>query len=189
MKHMHYRDLHALGFSEDEVKAIASQFEVTDGPNDEGQMFQRKGRPSDQFAAPFANDKAARAANNGALPPDLSLMVKARAHGADYVYAVLTGYGDPPAGVTIVEGMSYNQAFPGNQIAMPPILVADAVTFADGSKATVEQMSKDVANFLAWTAEPELEARKRMGWKVILFMLVFTPMLYAVKRRIWSALH
>jgi len=181
-----YRNLMEIGFTEDQVKKIAAAVEVTDGPNDQGEMFQRKGRPGDRFAKPFANDEAARAANNGALPPDLSLIVKARAGGADYLHGLLTGYKPPPAGTQVPEGMSYNVYFPGNQIAMPAPLSEGAVEYADKTKATVDQMSRDVSSFLAWAAEPELEKRKRTGVKVILFLIVLTGMLYAVKRKIWA---
>ncbi|MGQ0662508.1 MAG: cytochrome c1 [Pseudomonadota bacterium] len=184
-----YRNLRDLGFSEDEVKALAAEVEVSDGPNDEGEMYQRPARPADRFKAPFANEKAARAANNGAYPPDLSLITKARRDGPNYLFALLTGYGDPPAGVTLHEGMNYNKFFPGGQIAMPKILEADGVSYADGTSASEEQMAKDVVTFLAWAAEPELEMRKRIGVKVILFLVVFTGLLYAVKRRVWAALH
>jgi ubiquinol-cytochrome c reductase cytochrome c1 subunit len=169
--------------------ALAAEVEVTDGPNDQGEMFQRPGRPSDRFPSPFPNEQAARAANNGAAPPDLSLMVKARAGGADYIHALLTGYSDPPQGVTLMEGMHYNKYFPGHQIAMPPPLNPDQVTYADGTKATVEQMAHDVSAFLAWAAEPELEARKRLGLKVVLFLLILTGLLYVAKRKIWSDVH
>ncbi|HEX2112870.1 MAG TPA: cytochrome c1 [Alphaproteobacteria bacterium] len=178
-----------LGFSADEVKALAAEVEVTDGPNDAGEMFQRPGRPADKFKAPFANANAARAANNGALPPDLSLIAKARVGGPDYVYALLTGYSDPPAGVTMMEGMAYNKFFPGHQIAMPPPLNADQVNYADGTKATVEQMAHDITSFLAWAAEPELEARKRLGVKVILFLIILSGLLYITKRKIWADVH
>lgn len=197
MHQLRYRDLGApgiggtggLGYSADEVKALAAEVEVTDGPNDQGEMFQRPGRPSDRFPSPFPNEQAARAANNGAAPPDLSLMVKARAGGADYIHALLTGYSDPPQGVTLMEGMHYNKYFPGHQIAMPPPLNPDQVTYADGTKATVEQMAHDVSAFLAWAAEPELEARKRLGLKVVLFLLILTGLLYVAKRKIWSDVH
>jgi ubiquinol-cytochrome c reductase cytochrome c1 subunit len=184
-----YRHLAGIDFNENEIKAIAESVEVTDGPNDQGEMFQRPGRPSDKFKAPFPNDKAARAANNGAYPPDLSLMIKARKGGADYVHAVLTGYGDAPAGVQLMDGMSYNAYFPGQQIAMGAPLNEGSVEYADGTKATVDQMAKDVAAFLAWTAEPEMEVRKRLGLKVLLFLLVLTGMLFALKRMIWSDVH
>lgn len=184
-----YRHLAGVDFSGDEIKAIAASVEVTDGPNDQGEMFQRPGRPSDKFKAPFANENAARAANNGAYPPDLSLMIKARKGGANYVHALLTGYKDPPAGFQLLEGTFYNAYFPGQQIAMAAPLSEGSVDYPDGTKASVEQMAKDVATFLAWTAEPELEARKRLGLKVLLFLLVLTGMLYALKRMIWSDLH
>ncbi len=184
-----YRHLAGIDFNENEIKAIAESVEVTDGPNDQGEMFQRPGRPSDKFKAPFPNDKAARAANNGAYPPDLSLMIKARKGGADYVHAVLTGYTEAPAGVQLMDGMSYNAYFPGQQIAMGAPLNEGSVEYADGTKATVDQMAKDVAAFLAWTAEPEMEARKRLGLKVLLFLLVLTGMLFALKRMIWSDVH
>lgn len=187
-----YRDLggrYGLGYNEDEIKAIAAQYEVTDGPNDQGEMFQRPGRPADKFKAPFPNVKAAAAANNNAAPPDLSLMVEARKGGADYLYAVLTGYVDPPAGVTVMEGLNYNKWFPGHQIAMPKPLNDDQVTYADGTKATVDQMAHDVATFLAWTAEPNMEVRKTVGWKVILYLIIMTGLLYAAKRKIWRDVH
>lgn len=197
MNLIHYRDLGppgingsgGIGFNADEVKALAAEVEVTDGPNDAGEMFQRPGRPADKLKAPFANANAARAANNGALPPDLSLMTKARVGGPDYVYALLTGYGDAPAGVTLMEGMNYNKAFPGHQIAMPPPLNPDQVSYADGTKATVEQMAHDVTTYMAWAAEPELEARKRLGVKVILFLIILSGLLYIAKRKIWADVH
>jgi ubiquinol-cytochrome c reductase cytochrome c1 subunit len=189
MRLLSYRNLAALGFNEDEVKAIAAGFEVTDGPDDKGEMFKRPGRPSDRFVSPFPNEEAARAANNGAYPPDLTLMTKARDHGADYVHALLTGYENPPAGVTVMTGMNYNKYFPGHQIAMAPPLAENAVAFADGTKATVPQMAHDVATFMTWAAEPELEVRKRMGIKVILFLIVLSGLLYAVKRKVWKGIH
>ncbi|MFN0044079.1 MAG: cytochrome c1 [Alphaproteobacteria bacterium] len=184
-----YRNLTEIGFSEDEVKAIAAEYEVTDGPNDEGEMFQRPARPSDRLRKPFANENAARAANNGAAPPDLSLMIKAREDGANYVYALLTGYAEPPADMKMADAMSFNKHFPGGQIAMAPPISEGAVEYADGTSATVEQISRDVVAFLAWAAEPEMEARKRLGVKVILFLLVLTGMLYAVKRKVWADVH
>lgn len=189
LRQVYYRNLSALGYNEDEIKALAATVEVQDGPNDEGQMFNRPGRPYDRFKSPFANDNAARAANNGALPPDLSVITKARPHGADYLYALLTGYAQPPADVKIPDGMQYNTAFAGQQIAMAAPLSEGSVTYADGTKATVAQMSKDVTTFLAWAAEPEMEERKRLGFKVMLFLLVLTGVLYAAKRRIWKDVH
>lgn len=184
-----YRNLMDIGFTEDQVKKIAAEKEVTDGPNEAGEMFQRPAQASDRFVKPFPNDNAARAANNGAYPPDLSLMVKARVDGANYMHALMTGYKEPPSDVKVPEGMSYNLYFPGSQIAMPPPLTDGGVEYTDKTKATVAQMASDVTTFLAWAAEPELEARKRLGVKVLLFLLVLTGMLYAVKRKIWSDVH
>ncbi len=184
-----YRHLRGIGYQEDDVKAIAAQAKVMDGPNDAGEMFERAGRPSDKFARPFPNENAARSANNGAYPVDLSLVVKARVGGANYIYALLTGYGTAPADAKIADGMTYNAYFPGHQIAMPPPLNADGVTYQDGTKATVEQQARDVTTFLAWAAEPELEARKQMGLKVLLFLIVMTGILYAAKRKVWAGIH
>jgi ubiquinol-cytochrome c reductase cytochrome c1 subunit len=190
MNLMSYRHLAGIGFSEEEIKAIAGEVEVTDGPNDEGDMFERPGIPADRFVSPFANDKAAAASNNGKVPPDLSLMTKARFNGSDYVYALLTGYKDEaPADVEVPEGGNYNTYFPGHIIAMAAPLSDDAVEYTDGTKATLDQHARDVTTFLAWAAEPELEDRKSMGIKVLLFLLVLTGMLYAVKRQVWRDQH
>ena len=189
VKHLSFRNLAEIGYSEDEVKAIAAGYQVTDGPNDEGQMFQRPGRPSDPIPGPFPNDQAARVANNGALPPDQSLIVKARPGGPDYVYGILTGYKEPPAGFNLLPGMNYNEFFPGHQIAMPPPLSDNAVTFADGTSATVPQMAHDVATFLTWAAEPNLEPRHRTGFKVMLFLIIMAGVFYAAKRKIWATAH
>ena len=189
VKHLYFRDLTEIGYSEDEVKGIAAQYQVTDGPNDQGEMYQRPGRPSDPIPGPFPNDQAARAANNGALPPDLSLITKARDGGADYVYAILNGFRDAPANFKVLEGMYYNEYFPGHQIKMPPPLNPDQVKFADGTAATVPQMAHDVVTFLSWAAEPTLEERHRIGFKVILFLVVATGVFYAAKRKIWSRIH
>ena len=187
--HIYYRNLAQIGFTDEQIKGIAADVEVPDGPNDQGEMFTRPGRVTDRLKAPFANEQAARAGNNGAYPPDLSMVVKARLDGANYVHGLLTGYGDPPPDMKMQEGMNYNAYFPGHQIAMPPPLQPDGVTYADGTKATVDQMARDVTTFLAWASEPEMEVRKRMGVKVILFLIVFTGLLYAVKRKIWAAVH
>lgn len=184
------RTLAGIGFSEDELKALAGGYEVQAGPNDAGEMFMRPGLPADRFPSPFPNDNAARAANNGALPPDLSLMAKARVGGEDYIYAFLTGFEDQaPAGVTMNAGMNYNKYFPGHQVGMPNILQPDGVTYADGTKATVEQEAHDIATFLTFVAEPHLDARKQMGVKVILFLIVLAGLMYATKRKLWSTLH
>ena len=189
VKHLYFRDLAEIGYSEDEVKGIAAQVQLTDGPNDQGEMFQRPGRPSDPIPPPFPNDQTARSANNGALPPDLSLITKAREGGADYVYAILTGFKDAPPGFKMNPNMNYDEYFPGHQIAMPPPLNPDQVKYADGTPALVPHEAHDVVIFLSWAAEPTLEARHRMGFKVILFLIVLTGLLYAAKRRIWSRIH
>ena len=186
MRLVAYRNLRELGLTEAQVAGIASQFEIKDGPNDEGQMFERPGRPADRFRSPFPNDAAARAANNGALPPDLSVMTKARAGGADYLFALLTGYEDPPAGMTMMDGMHFNSYYPGNQIAMGAPLNPDQVEYADGTSATVEQMAHDVSTFLQWAAEPELEQRRALGVKIIIFLTILAGLTYAVKRKIWA---
>ncbi|MDP9196902.1 MAG: cytochrome c1 [Pseudomonadota bacterium] len=180
-----YRNLTDLGYSEDEIKALATQVQVTDGPDDTGKMFQRPGKPSDRFVSPFANEQEARAANGGALPPDLSLIVKAREHGEDYIHALLTGYDKAPEGHEVPAGQYWNTYFSGHLISMPPPLNEGQVTYADGTQATVEQMSRDVTTFLAWAAEPKMEARKQMGIKVLIFLAVFTGIMYAVKVRLW----
>ena len=181
-----YRNLRDLGLTEEQVRVIAAAVQIQDGPNDEGQMYERPGRPSDRFRSPFPNAQAARSANNGALPPDLSVITKAREGGAAYIFGLLTGYGDPPAGTTVMEGMNYNRYFPGHQIAMAPPLNADQVQFADGTAATVPQMARDVATFLNWAAEPELETRHAMGLRILMFLAVLGGLVYAVKRKIWS---
>lgn len=188
LKQVSFRSLRAIGLSDAEIKAFAAQFEVPDDPNDEGQILPRKALLSDNFPLVYANEKAARAANNGALPPDLSVITKARLHGADYLYALLTGYQAAPAGVTLGAGQYYNPYMSGRQIAMPPPLQDGLVTYDDGTVATVAQMSRDVVAFLAWTAEPELEERHRLGIKVLFYLLVMTVLLYLVKRKIWADL-
>lgn len=186
MNQMHYRNLTDLGYTEAQVKAIAAQYQVMDGPNDEGEMFERPAIPADKFAAPFKNEKQARAANNGALPPDLSLIVRAREGGADYVHGILVGYAEPPEGVTVADGMHYNIYFPGHQIAMPQMLMDNSVSYADGTPATLEQESSDVVAFLAWASDPNMEARKQMGIKTIIFLAIFAIMMYFVKKKIWK---
>lgn len=185
-----YRNLQEIGLSPDEVAAVAASVQIQDGPNDNGEMFERPGRASDRFRSPFANAAAARAANNGALPPDFSVITKAREGGADYVHALLVGYGEPPEGVTVMEGMHYNKYFAGHQIAMAPPLTQDGqLTFGDGTNATVDQMAKDVATFLTWAAEPELETRRAMGVRVLIFLAILGGITYAVKRKVWADVH
>ena len=181
-----YRNLRELGLTEAQVEAIAAQFQITDGPNDEGQMFERPGRPADRFRRPFPNEAAAAAANNGKAPPDLSVMTKARAGGADYIFALLIGYTDPPPGFVLADGAHYNKFYPGHAIAMAPVLNPDQVEYADGTSATVEQMAHDVSTFLQWAAEPELEQRRAMGVKIIIFLTILAGLTYAVKRKIWA---
>lgn len=189
MKFLKYRNLSALGYSEDQIKAIAAEYTVTDGPDDQGEMFERPARPSDRFKLPYPNDAAAKAANNGALPPDLSLIVKARAGGADYVFGILTGYAPAPEGVELMNGQYWNIHMAGNKIAMPPPLSDEMISYADGSVGTVEQYAKDVSSFLTWAAQPEMEERKQTGIKALLYLTIFAVVMYAVKRRIWSRVH
>lgn len=213
MRQLFYRNLSEPGgpqFSQARVAEIASQAQVTDGPNDDGEMFTRPGTPADRFVLPFPNEKAAAAAQGGAVPPDLSLMAKARAPaharawytepyfwlvdiltnyqegGSDYLYALLTGYPDePPAGVDVLPGLYYNAAFPGHQIAMPPPLADGLVTYEDGTPATVENYARDVTAFLTWAAEPRMEERKRMGLTVLVYLAIFTLLLFLSKRALW----
>ncbi len=186
LKYIAFRNLVALGLGNDEAKAIAEGYQIPDGPNDEGEMFERPGRLSDHFPNPFANEKAARASNNGANPPDLSLVTKGRDGHEGYIYAILTGYEEPPADFALGEGMAYNKYFPGHQIAMPPPLSDGQVTYEDGTEASVANMAHDVVTFMAWAAEPELEERKAVGLKVLIFIGLLTAVLYAINVRVWS---
>ncbi len=189
LKLVSYRNLKEIGLTDEKVKEVAAEKQVQDGPNDEGEMFLRAALPSDHVVPPFPNDQAARVANNGALPPDLSLMAKARKGGPDYIYSLLTGFQEPPADFKMNDGMSYNTVFPGNQIGMPPQLFDDLVTYTDGTKATPEQMAKDITAFLNWAAEPELNERHRLGLASMIFLLVLTALMYALKREIWKDVH
>jgi len=189
LDHVAYRNLEALGYNEAEIKAVAANAIVMDGPNEEGEMFERPGRPSDKFVNPFPNDQAARFANGGALPPDLSLIVKARPNGENYLYALLTGYVYPPADFELPAGQYYNAYMPGHRIAMPPPLYPDGVTYEDGTPVTVEQQAHDVTVFLTWASHPDMDERKTAGVMTILFLLIFTGLLYGAKRRIWADLH
>jgi len=185
IKRISYRNLNALGFSEAAIKVLAAEHLTQDGPNEEGKLFDRPSLPKDPMTGPFPNDNAARAASNGALPPDLSLIVKARVGGADSLHALLVGFTAPPAGTHVENGRYYNAYFPGHEIAMAPPLHDGQVTYSDGTVASIEQMSKDVVTFLAWTAEPEMEARKQLGVKVFLYLSLMCGFFYATMRRIW----
>ena len=248
LKYVAFRNLADLGYDEDQIKAIASEYTVTDGPDDEGEMFERAGLPSDYFPSPFPNEKAAAAANGGAVPPDLSLIAKAREGGPDHIHGILTGYQDlvspevlewifehetenriaayevsmaeykdrlaayedrvkenpearkpveptEPEPVTSIADLglaatsNFNAYFPGYGIAMAQPLYEDSVEYADGTPATVEQMSTDVSNFLMWAAEPKMEDRKETGIKVLIFLVIFTGVLYAVKLKVWRDVH
>jgi len=189
MKQLHYRDLEGLGLNEEQIKAFAATFTVPQGLNDQGEPKEGPATPANQFRSPFPNDIASRAANNGALPPDLSLIINAREGGADYVYALMTGYADPPAGFTMQDGMNYNRYFPGHQIAMPRPLTDGRVTYTDGTPTSTDQEARDVATFLTWAANPEMAERKAMGVRIILFLLLLSGVTYAVKRKVWANLH
>ena len=189
MKYLSYRNLAEKGgpeFTEQQAKAIAASFDVTDGPNSDGEMFTRPGKLSDKFVMPYENVKAAQAANGGAYPPDMSVLVKARGGGVDYIYSLLQGYEDPPAGITLDEGVHYNKYMYGNKIKMSNPLSDGLVEYSDGTNATVEQMSKDVTTFLMWTAEPHLETRHQMGFKAIVYLIILTILVYFSMKRIWS---
>ena len=189
MKYLSYRNLGEKGgpeFSEAEVKAIAASFEVTDGPNADGEMFERPGKLSDKFVKPYKNVKAAQAANGGAYPPDMSVLVKARSGGVDYIYSLLQGYDDVPSGMTLAEGVHYNKYMYGNKIKMSSPLSEGIVEYGDGTEASIEQMSKDVTTFLMWAAEPHLEARHQMGFKAIVYLIILTILVYFSMKKIWS---
>ncbi|CAO3644284.1 unnamed protein product [Mucor hiemalis] len=181
-----WRNLIGVSHSEDEVKAMAEEFEYQDGPDDNGDMFMRPGKPSDYMPPAYANEEAARAANAGALPPDLSLMTKARHGGEDYVFALLTGYVDAPGGVEVREGLNYNPYFPGGAIAMARTLFDGVVEYEDGTPATTSQMAKDVSTFLAWSAEPEHDDRKKMGMKATVILVGLTALSIYMKRFKWA---
>jgi ubiquinol-cytochrome c reductase cytochrome c1 subunit len=189
MKYLSYRNLVETGgpeFSVEQGKIIASQFEVTDGPNNDGEMFTRPARLSDKFVGPYANEQAATAANGGAYPPDMSVLVKAREGGADYIYSILMGYEDAPEGVSLDDGVYYNKYMSGNKIKMAQPLMDGAVTYMDGTQATEMQMAEDVATFLTWAAEPHLEARHKMGFRAIVYLIIITILVYFSMKKLWS---
>ena len=186
VKRISFRNLTEIGFSAGEAKTIANEYQIHDGPNDEGEMFDRNGKIFDYIPGPYKNDNQAKAANGGAIPPDLSLIIKARHDGANYVYSLLTGYQKPPENIIINAGMYYNPYFSGGQIKMTPPLSSDGqVTYQDETVATVDQMSKDVVNFLQWAAEPEMQKRKSMGLKVMIFLILMTIIFYIAMKQIW----
>lgn len=189
MKLLHYRDLSGIGLDEAQIKAVAAAVTVPQGVNDQGEPKDGPATPASQFKSPFPNDQAARSANGGALPPDLSLIVNAREGGPNYVYGILTGFVPPPAGFKMQNGMYYNKMFPGHQIGMPQPLRDGTVDYTDGTKNDLDQEAHDVVTFLSWAANPELVERKQIGVRVILFLVFMTGITYAVKRRIWSDVH
>ena len=186
LKYIAYRNLSDLGYNKSEIKAFASTFTVTDGPNDDGEMYTRPGKLSDKFVMPYDNVKAAQAANGGAYPPDMSVLVKARGDGVDYIYSLLQGYEDPPVGVSLDDGVYYNKYMYGNKIKMANQLSDGLVEYGDGTNASVEQMSKDVTTFLMWAAEPHLESRHQMGFKAIFYLVILTILVYFSMKKIWS---
>ena len=189
MKYLSYRNLSEKGgpeFSVAQAKAIAASFEVTDGPNADGEMFQRPGKLSDKFVMPYENVKAAEAANGGAYPPDMSVLVKARGGGVDYIYSLLQGYEEAPSGMILDDGVHYNKYMYGNKIKMSAPLSDGIIEYSDGTNASVEQMSKDVTTFLMWASEPSLEARHQMGFKAIVYLIILTILVYFSMKRIWS---
>ena len=189
IKYLSYRNLSEPGgpeFSEEQAKAIAAQFEVSDGPNSDGDMFTRPAKLSDKFVMPYQNEQEAKASNGGAYPPDFSVLVKARSGGANYIYSVLLGYEDPPSDITLDDGVYYNRYMYGNKIKMPKPLSNDSVTYSDGTSATEEQMAKDVVTFLTWAAEPHLEARYKLGFRAIVYLIILTVLIYFSMKKIWS---
>jgi len=183
-----WRNLVGVSHTVDEVKAMAEEVEYTDGPDDKGEMFQRPGKLADYMPPPYPNEEAARASNNNALPPDLSLIVKARHGAADYVFSLLTGYLDPPEGVHVQEGMNYNPFFPGGAISMARVLFDGLVEYDDGTPATTSQMAKDVATFLNWASEPEHDERKQVGIKAVIIFSSLCALAVYTKRFKWTVL-
>ncbi len=189
MQYLSYRNLAEPGgpeFSQEEAKVIAAGFEVLDGPNSDGEMFMRPAKLSDKFVMPYDNVEAAKAANGGAYPPDMSVLAKARKGGADYIYSLLLGYDDPPSGIILDDGVYYNKFMYGNKIKMPVPLSDDLVEYNDGTEATEEQMAKDVTSFLMWSAEPHLETRHKTGFRVIIYLIILTILVYLTIKKIWS---
>ncbi len=210
LSYVAFRNLSEPGgpeFSAAQAQTVAGEYKIKDGPNDQGEMFERPGRLADYFPAPFPNEQTARTANNGAYPPDLSVIAKARTYergfprflmdvvtqyqeqGVDYLAALLKGYEKAPEGMQMAPGMMYNKYFPGHGIAMPPPISDEQVAYDDGTPGTIDQYSRDVSAFLAWTAEPHLEARKRIGFQVVIFLIVLSGLLYFTKKKVWHDVH
>jgi ubiquinol-cytochrome c reductase cytochrome c1 subunit len=188
MRFMAYRKLVGVCFTEAEAKREAEEVQVTDGPTEEGEMFQRPGKLSDRFPNPYANEEAARHANNGAFPPDLSLITLARHGGESYVFHLLTGYMDTPAGVVLRDGQYYNPYFPGGAISMAQSLYNETIEYSDGTPATASQLAKDVSTFLKWAAEPEHDTRKEMALKAIMIFSLLIGVTWYWKRHVWSTI-
>jgi len=189
VQYLSYRNLSEKGgpeFSVEEAKAIASQFEVEDGPNSDGEMFFRLGRLSDKFVKPYPNVEASTAANGGAYPPDMSVLAKARAGGADYIYSLLLGYEEAPAGIELDDGVYYNKYMPGKKIKMSEPVTDGIVEYLDGTDSTKEQVAKDITTFLVWASEPHLESQHRMGFKTIIYLIILITLVYMSKQKVWS---
>tara|TARA_Y100001935_G_scaffold253481_1_gene259765 strand:- start:1598 stop:2290 length:693 start_codon:yes stop_codon:yes gene_type:complete len=189
MQYLSYRNLAEPGgpeFTEEEAKFIAASFEVLDGPNSDGEMFMRPAKLSDKFVMPYENVEASKAANGGAYPPDMSVLAKARKGGADYIYSLLLGYEEPPADIILDDGVYYNKYMYGNKIKMSAPLSDDLIEYSDGTKATKEQMAKDITTFLMWSAEPHLEARHKTGFRVIVYLIILSILVYLTMKKIWS---
>ena len=188
-KYLSYRNLSEKGgpeFSVEEAKAIASKFEVEDGPNSEGEMFIRSGRLSDNFVNPYPNIEASTAANGGAYPPDMSVLAKARSGGADYIYSLLLGYEEAPEDFELDDGVYYNQYMPGKKIKMSEPIYDEIVEYSDGTQATKEQVAKDITTFLVWASEPHLESQHRMGFKSIFYLIILITLVYMSKQKVWA---
>jgi ubiquinol-cytochrome c reductase cytochrome c1 subunit len=192
IQHLSYRNLSEAGgpeFTIEEAKAIASQFEIEDGPNSDGEMFMRPARLSDKFVKPYPNIESSTAANGGAYPPDMSVLAKARSGGANYIYSLLLGYDESPEGVELDDGVYYNAYMPGNKIKMSSPLSDGIVEYSDGTKVTMEQVAKDVTTFLVWASEPHLESQHKMGFKVIIYLIILFILVYMSKQKVWSNLN
>tara|TARA_B110000196_G_C21127152_1_gene656450 strand:+ start:308 stop:1192 length:885 start_codon:yes stop_codon:yes gene_type:complete len=189
VQHLSYRNLLEKGgpqFSVEEAKAIASQFEVEDGPNNDGEMFMRSARLSDNFVKPYPNIEASTFANGGAYPPDMSVLAKARTGGANYIYSLLMGYEEAPAGFDLDDGVYYNKYMPGNKIKMSEPIIDGIVEYSDGTETTKAQIARDITTFLVWASEPHLESQHRMGFKAIIYLIILITLVYMSKNKVWS---